>query len=222
MAFKTLAAAAGAAAMLAAPAFAQDAWYSADSNGDWLVRLRGLAVIPNEELSANGIPGADASIDTSFVPELDITYFFTPNLAAELILGTTPHEVSGRGALAGADIGSVWLLPPTLTAQYHVTQLGEWTGSEALSKVKPYFGAGVNYTIFYNEDACQFSYIKYDDAFVFALQAVVDYEIGNGVYVNADVKYIMLSTDWSINNGAVRGDVDINPLLIGVGVGYRF
>ncbi len=214
-------AAACAAILCAAPASADDTSASA-YDGSWMVRLRGIGVIPNESLTANGIPGADASISTAVVPELDFTYFFTENFAAELILATTEHSVGGRGALGGADIGSVWLLPPTLTAQYHFTQLGEWTGVETLSKVKPYLGAGVNYTIFYNEDAGQFRSIKYDDAFGWALQAGVDVEVGSGFYVNADVKYIFLNTDWEINDGAVRGSVDINPLIVGVGVGYRF
>ena len=222
MARKTLAAAAGAAAFLLALPAAAEPLLSPSSDGDWLVRLRGLAVIPNEDLSAKGVPGSDASISNAYVPELDISYFFTPNIAAELILGTTPHDVSGRGALAGADIGSVWLLPPTLTLQYHVTQLEDWTGSEALGRVKPYVGAGVNYTIFYDADPGQFASIDYDNAFGFALQAGVDYEIAEGVYLNADAKYIMLSTDWSINKGAVKGSVDINPLILGVGLGVRF
>jgi outer membrane protein len=202
-------------------AAAQDGFFSAKSDGDWLIRGRALAVIPNESADLS-VAGSDVSISTAIVPELDITYFFTPNIAAELILGVTPHDVSGRGTLGGADLGSVWLLPPTLTLQYHVTQLGEWTGSEAASRIKPYVGAGVNYTVFFDEDAGQFDDIDYDDSFGLALQAGVDFELAEGFYLNVDAKYIFLNTDVSVNNGAVTGDVDINPLLIGVGLGYRF
>ncbi|MGR3783719.1 MAG: OmpW/AlkL family protein [Albimonas sp.] len=220
----TIAAAAAAALLLAAPAGAEPL-LDLSSGGDWLVRVRGLAVIPNEDLSARGIPGADASIDIDYVPELDISYFFTPNIAAELILATTNHGVSGRGALGGADIGSVWLLPPTLTLQYHVTQLEDWTGSAALGRLKPYVGAGVNYTMFYDADPGQFASIDYDNAFGFALQAGLDYEIAEGVYLNADVKYIFLNTDWTINKNSaapIRGSVDVNPLVVGLGLGVRF
>lgn len=212
-----------AAALAAAPAAGQE-WYSAKSDGDFLVRLRGISIMPNEELRTGAIPGADASISNEIVPELDLTYFFTPNVAAELILATAEHSVSGRGALAGADIGSVWLLPPTLTLQYHVTGLGDLTGVEGADAIKPYVGAGVNYTMFYNEDAGDFQSIKYDDAFGFALQAGVDVEVAEGIYLNADVKYIFLETDWTLDTGAGRigGTVDINPLIVGVGVGYRF
>lgn len=206
------------------PAAAQDAapWYAAKSDGDWLVRVRAVAVIPDEDLSLDQVGGADIDISDTVIPELDITYFFTPNIAAELILGTTPHDLSGRGSIDGADLGEVWLLPPTLTLQYHVTQLGEWSGVEALGKLKPYFGAGVNYTIFYAEDDGQFDKVSLDNSFGWALQAGFDYEISEGVYLNADVKKIFLDTDVSVNSGALTGTATVDPWLIGVGVGYRF
>ncbi|MEL6980633.1 MAG: OmpW family protein [Pseudomonadota bacterium] len=199
----------------AAPASADD-MFSAKSDGDWMVRLRGIAVIPNDDDDL-GIAGLDTSIDTAIVPELDITYFFTPNIAAELILATAPHEVSAQGAV-DASLGDVWLLPPTLTLQYHVTELGAF---------KPYVGAGVNYTIFYNEDGGAFD-VDYDDSFGFVLQAGLDYEVAEGLYVNADVKKVWLSTDVTVTNPAAggafvtSGDVDIDPWIIGFGAGYRF
>lgn len=85
----------------------------------WQVRLRGVGVVPNEN-STIGTIGGEASVSNSLIPELDITYFFTENFAAELILGTSKHEVKAIGTVAGdIDLGSVYLLPPTLTAQYH-------------------------------------------------------------------------------------------------------
>lgn len=221
-AFRPAAATATAAALAlltvaAPPAAAQDPWWRSTSDGAFMARVRGIVVAPmNEELSTGAIPGADASISTAVVPELDLTYFFTDNIAAELILAVTPHDVDGEGALQGADLGDVLLLPPTLTVQYHFNDLGAW---------KPYVGAGVNYTFFLNENAGQFTDIDYDDAFGFALQAGVDYEIAEGVYLNADVKYIFLETDWTLETtpgNRIGGSVDINPLIVGVGIGYRF
>ena len=197
--------------MAAAPAVAEEGFSNPEA-GDIMVRVRGLGVIPNEDADLS-VAGGDVKIDNSYVPELDFTYFFTSNIAAELILATAPHDVSGSGALSGADLGEVWLLPPTLTLQYHFTDLGRF---------KPYLGAGVNYTIFYNEDAGDFSDIDYDNGFGFALQAGVDYQVADRWYINADVKRLWLNTDVSVNNGAVTGDVDINPWIFGVGVGYRF
>lgn len=210
--------------LAAGQAAAQEPWYAAKPDGDWLVRLRGIAVVPDESLTLDQVAGADAKVDTAFMPELDISYFFTPNLALELILATTPHDVDGRGAINGANLGDVWLLPPTLTAQYHVTQLGDWTGNSALSKVKPYFGAGINYTIFYGVDDGQFDKIDYDDTFGWALQAGVDIELQPGLYLNFDVKKLWLSTDVTVTSGPTRltGEVDLDPWIFGVGVGYRF
>ena len=105
----------------------------------WQVRLRGVSVQPNEKSNVSAI-GGDVNISNSFIPELDFTYFFNKNVAAELILGTTKHKVvDEKSALGDVDLGSVWLLPPTLTLQYHFYPT---------KTLKPYVGAGLNYTIF--------------------------------------------------------------------------
>jgi len=225
---KTITALMGACAALtltvAAPALAQDApWYAAKSDGDWLVRVRAVGVLPDEDLSLDQDAAAGIDISDTLIPELDITYFFTPNLALELILGTTPHDLRGRGgSIDGDNLGDVWLLPPTLTAQYHVTQLGDWTGVEGLSKLKPYFGAGINYTIFYGGSDGDFDDVSLDDTFGWALQAGLDYEVAEGIFLNVDVKKVFLEADVSVNSGAATGEAQIDPWLVGVGVGYRF
>lgn len=185
--------------------------------GDWVVRARAVGVLPQEDADITGaVTGSSIHIDNSIVPEVDVSYFVTPNIALELIAATTPHDVSASNTSAGhLDLGSAWLLPPTLTAQYHVTHLGVW---------KPYVGAGVNYTVFYKEKAAgsSISDIKYDNSFGPALQAGVDYMVDERWMLNIDVKKIWINSDVKINGGAVRADVDINPWLVGVGVGYRF
>lgn len=175
----------------------------------WLVRVRGIFVMPDESASMSGLAGT-VNLDNDLVPELDITYFFTDNIAAELILGTTNHNAS---ASVGVNLGDVWLLPPTLTLQYHFDPKGQF---------RPYVGAGVNYTIFYNADSGAVANIDYDNAFGFALQAGLDYDLGNQWVFNVDVKRLWLNTDVSVNNGAITADVDIDPWIIGAGFGYRF
>lgn len=188
----------------------------------WMIRVRALGVVPDEEASLflNGGPiaGAGVDISDSVVPELDITYFFTDNFAAELILGTTPHNVKGTGTIAAlGDIGRAWLLPPTLTLQYHF---------HLTDMIKPYVGAGVNYTIFYNQKAKGvFSSFDLDNSFGFALQAGVDFMIDEHWGVNVDVKKIFLDADVTATIpavGIVTGKVDIDPWLIGAGITYRF
>ncbi len=196
---------------------------------NWQVRLRGLAVVPDESAKV-GIIGGDVSLGNSFVPELDFTYFFTKNFAAELILGTTPHKVNtvasdlsaiGGPTSAEVNLGKVWLLPPTLTAQYHFY---------AIDKVfKPYVGAGVNYTIFYGVDeGPTVKNVSYDNAFGYAAQIGFDLFLDDTFFINVDVKKIWLKTDVKVDASnlssglSIPAEVKIDPLLIGFGVGMRF
>lgn len=191
-----------------------------------MVRLRGIGVLPEDgssgwRLDGAAITGADVDISNTVVPELDISYFVTRNLAFELILAVTPHEVDGTGPTINGfgKIGDVWLLPPTLLAQYHF---------DSFHGIKPYVGAGVNYTMFFNEDAgANYSNLKLDDSFGFALQAGVDIHIQGNWFLNIDAKKLWLEPQASVRldpvvPGRVSADVEINPWIIGVGIGYRF
>ena len=183
--------------------------------GDWIVRARAIHVSPDEGASINPI-GGDASIDTATTAELDFTYFVTDKLALELILATTKHSPVAVGTAAGdVPLGSVWLLPPTLTLQYHPL---------AGEGISPYVGAGVNYTVFYNESlpTATVTDIDYSNEFSLALQAGVDFAIDENWIFNVDVKKLFLGTDVSINGGAITADVDIDPWIFGAGIGYRF
>ena len=191
---------------------------------NWQVRLRGVAVQPNEKSEVSAI-GGDVNISNSFIPELDFTYFFNKNVAAELILGTTKHDVKTTGsnltaiggpASAEVDLGSVWLLPPTLTLQYHFYPT---------KTLKPYLGAGLNYTIFYSVD--EGSVVKgldYDNAVGFALQGGLDYMLNDKYFLNFDIKKLFLKTDVNVDatnlaSGLkIPAEVNIDPLLIGFGV----
>ena len=180
----------------------------------WQARFRWVSVLPNESATIGTI-GGDVEIGKNFIPELDFTYYFTENIAAELILGTTNHDVKAvNTALGKVNLGDVWLLPPTLTLQYHFN----------INDFKPYVGAGVNYTIFYNADPGAVVDVDYENGFGYALQLGFDYDLDDTWFLNVDAKYVGLSTDVSVNAGiaTVPAEVDINPLLIGFGVGMRF
>lgn len=183
----------------------------------WQVRLRALGVITDDKGHVDQIPGSGLSYSDSVTPELDISYFFTDNIAAELILGTTKANISGAGTVAGlGQVGEVWVLPPTVTLQYHFTDFGAF---------KPYVGAGVNYTIFYEQDGVgAFSSIDVEDTFGAALQVGFDYMIDENWGFNVDVKKLFLEPKWSgVTGGAtVTGKAKLNPWLIGTGLTYRF
>jgi outer membrane protein len=188
--------------------------HGAPAKGDfdshkWQVRLRAIDVAPDES-SSGTIPG-EATADSAVMPELDISYFFTDNFSLELILATTKHEMGWKPG--NLNLGDVWVLPPTLTAQYHFM---------ADKQFSPYVGAGLNYTFFYNADPGAFASVEYDNGLGYALQIGADYKLDEHWMLNADVKKIFLNTDVSVNNGAVRANVDLDPWVIGIGVGYRF
>ncbi len=187
----------------------------AQEQGNWLVRVRAIDVIPHESADISVING-DVSINDKIVPELDITYFFTKNIAAELILATAKHRVTAVDTdLGDVPVGSVWLLPPTLTIQYHFMPD---------QQIRPYVGAGVNYTKFYSSKAAggAVTDVSYSDSFGPALQAGVDVMIDDHWSINLDVKKVWIATDASLNGGAIVADTKINPWIAGVGAGYRF
>jgi len=218
-------------------AHAQDSAWTGTGN-PWMVRGRVIGVIPDESgdlsVGSTALVG-DVEIEDQYVPELDITYFFSENIAAELILGVTPHDVSAVGVevptvgTLDVDLGDVWLLPPTLTVQYHFTNFGQF---------KPYVGAGINYTHFFNEDEGPTAdSISYDASFGGAIQAGFDYDFDGapgGWSFNADVKKVWINTDVDVDlttalgealeadSVIVNADVDINPTIVGVGFGYKF
>ncbi|MFT7414055.1 MAG: outer membrane protein [Methylophagaceae bacterium] len=201
---------------VATPAMAYEA-------GDWLVRGRIINVNPNDDSGAihsNGSPlaGTGVTVNSDTVPELDITYMIDRNWAVELILGYSKHEVTSHGAgLVAPKVINAKVLPPTLTLQYHFMPD---------SNIRPYIGAGVNYTYFFDEDtAGDLSTagvtVKMEDSWGLAAQAGVDIAINDDWFVNLDVKYIDMSTTAKFSNG-LSVDVDVNPFVYGIGVGRRF
>ena len=182
--------------------------------GHFQVRLRGLAVIPDAsaKVTVGGTPlVSKTDVTDSFIPEIDGTYFITDHIGVELIAGTTKHSV--HNSVAG-NVGSVWLLPPTLTAQYHFDPTGS---------IRPYIGAGVNYTFFYSAHSASFAPISFSNNFGWALQAGVDVPVGDGPYfLNVDAKKLFLSTTMKAAGGVVRASADLNPWIVGAGVGIRF
>ena len=187
----------------------------AKEKGDWVARLRGLAFVTDTDGTTDTLGGAVRTSD-DFIPELDFSYFFTDNIAVELILATTKHSVEVKNSTAGdLDLGTVRALPPVLTLQYH------FRPKEAFS---PYLGAGVNYTIMYDtERGRSVNSVDYSNEFGWALQAGMDYQFAENWMLNVDLKKVFVSTDITVNGGAINAnDTDLDPWIVGIGVGYRF
>lgn len=187
------------------------------ASSPWMLRVRGLGVITHDSGSIDGVAGAGLNYSDTVIPELDVSYFFTDNIAAELILGTTFAKINTTGSLGEIDVGKAWLLPPTLTLQYHFTNFGAF---------KPYVGAGVNYSMFYNQsEKPGFHNLDVKNDFGAAVQVGFDYMLTKNWGVNFDVKKIFLETKWSATHdalGDISGKAKIDPWLVGAGVTYRF
>ena len=210
--------------------------------GDIVVRLRATHINPDESSKLGettdkayetgtadalyGSPTANLKVDSNTIPELDISYYFTKNLAAELILALgTKHDVSispGNGAVA-KNLGEVNLLPPTLTLQWH------FNPDQTLD---PYVGAGVTYVRAMDNgltaragDVGNFP-IRIDrNNWGAALQAGLDVNLDDKWLVNLDVKKIFVDTDVKLNlgDGYKKIDsLDIDPWVISVGFGKKF
>lgn len=173
--------------------------------GDVLVRARLLNLDPANK---DTVPGLAVTVNSKVFPEVDFSYFLSPNLAAELVL-TYPqkHKVYADGAR----IGNLKHLPPTLSLQYHLTDFGAF---------KPYVGAGLNYTRFMSVDLpAGLSLDK--NSFGLSLQAGLDYIIDNTWSVNVDVKKVQIDTDLK-SGGSKLGKVKVDPVLFSIGLGYKF
>jgi len=205
--------------------------------GDIVVRLRAAYVNPDEHSKLGSLDGGlttsagRLAVGNNTIPELDISYYFTKNIAAELILATgTRHDVSivgqasGAGTLPNQPLGSVNILPPTLTAQWHFNPD---------QMIDPYVGAGINYTHSFDRSlavttgAAAGTRIHIDqNMFGAVAQAGVDVNLGSGWLINADVKYVTMNTN--VKAELAPGvwtkidDLDINPWVFGVGIGKKF
>ncbi|HQT42304.1 MAG TPA: OmpW family outer membrane protein [Polynucleobacter sp.] len=209
MRIKSLVAAMAAVASLA-PVAAQA---QSSSENPWMIRVRAVDV-----LYQNGQSGiaqtANIKAKDQWIPEFDISYFFTKNIAAELVL-TWPQQVNITAG--GTNVGKVTALPPSLLAQYHFTDLGAF---------KPYVGAGINYTIFGNR---QNFYgggagLQIEPSSVgFVGQVGMDYMLDKNWGLNLDVKYATMATNvQAVSGGANLGKLTLNPWMPAVGVTYKF
>jgi outer membrane protein len=179
--------------------------------GPWEVRVRATHLSPaNESAPLGGVGAADRiHVSDKTIPEFDISYFFTPNLAAELVL-TIPqkHDVT----LDGTKIGTFKHLPPTLLAQYHFAPA---------SAFSPYLGAGLNYTNISKVHLLDGAAELEHSSVGLALQAGANFHIDERWSVNVDLKKVQIRSDVMLG-GAKVSKVKVDPVLFAVGVGYRF
>jgi len=185
----------------------------ANEAGDWVIRAGGSLIQPKSDNGTLDIgPGAGVSVDSQWGFTFNVSYFFTPNVAVEL-LGAYPYQHDFTVSVGGARIdGHVDHLPPTLSVQYHFLPN---------ERIRPYVGVGVNYTMFDNAHLDAPVNVRFDDSTGLALDGGIDFGINERWLVNLDFRYIHLNSDTHVA-GADVGTVDIDPFVYGINVGYRF
>jgi outer membrane protein len=197
----------------AAPAPGVDPGFNA---GDFMIRVRAIGVIPEDTSSSVSIVGGHVNVTATPAPEVDLSYFFTDHIAAELIAASTRHEISATGTILGkVDVGSTYILPPTLTAQYHLMPHG---------LIDPYFGAGLNVSFWYDTNPAGGAITKVGLNTVVgpAIQAGFNWNLGGGWFANFDVKQIFISPKARLDGGVITAKVDLDPTVVGAGIGFRF
>lgn len=175
--------------------------------GPWLIRARAVGLdMANKDSTSLGL-----SVNNKTIPEVDVSYFINKNVAVELVL-TVPQKQTVNSSVMAADIGTFKHLPPTVTLQYHFDNFSGYT---------PYVGAGVNYTKLTQTQLLNGNATLDGHSWGRAFQAGVDFPIEKNLSFNIDVKKVNLKTDVYVS-GVNSGTLKLNPLLIGVGLGYRF
>lgn len=172
---------------------------SAQAQGQWMVRERFENFDPE-----SGQGQVNMNHDT--VPELDATYFFDRNFAAEFSLTAEDPNISNRNT--GAGLGDVWIIPFDAILQYHFT-----TGSA----FQPYAGVGVNVSLFYPSS----SSVSFNNSVDPVLQVGSDFQLNRNWFLNLDIKKEFMRPDVGINGSSLTTD-KFDPWVFGLGVGYKF
>ena len=184
----------------------------AQSRGDWTLGVGVHAVDPksnNGRLAGGTLP---VDVKSDVMPTLTLEYFIRDNLGLEVIAATYEHDIAIDGL---GTVGSTRHLPPTVSLQYHFNGKG---------KVSPFVGAGVNYTLFFDEDtrgALEGSNLKLDDSWGLAAHAGIDFALNERSAIRVDARWIDIDTDVRLD-GARLGTVDIDPIVYGAAYVMKF
>lgn len=205
----------GAALLAAGTAQAQE--FTPKAAGTILLNTRLSVVAPDAGDPITTLSGAatglKAEVGDDVMPTIGLTYFFTDNLAVEVIAGTTQHTIRAKGGGTDVKVQEAWVLPPVASLQYHFAPA---------ARVSPYVGAGVSYMLFYSEKDANGFGLKVDDGFGYSLQAGVDLALRDRWSANVDVKKVFFETDAVDRVNGVKSKVNLDPWVASAGLGYKF
>ena len=215
--FKLSLAAACATLALSAGAALADPAFTPSAKGTWMVTVRATDVIPDNAHTIYTAAGADsglkAHVGADVMPTVNFTYFLTDQIAAELVLGTTHHDIRAVGGATNALVREQWVLPPVLALQFHPLPA---------SRISPYVGAGVNYMMFYSGHDEPGFHTDLKNGFGWVVEGGANVALNGPWYLNLDAKKIFFKTTATINAGALTSHVALNPWVLSAGFGRKF
>ncbi|MDH5255267.1 MAG: outer membrane beta-barrel protein, partial [Gammaproteobacteria bacterium] len=189
------------------------------AKGDWLLR-GGVGVLDPKSDNLTLSPEAEVDVSTGTSFTLEGTYMFADHWGVELFVPYPfSHDVDIDGAEGAGNVAEIDQMPPILSLQYHFNPDG---------KFRPYIGAGVNYTTFFNEDtkgALSDTSLELDDSWGAAGQIGADVSLNENWFLNLAVRYVDMASDAEITDDvgtSSLGEVEIDPFIYQVQVGYRF
>ena len=197
----------------------------AKEKGDWIVRAGVSYIDPKSNNGSLVIPELDLDstirVDSAAMLTFDGTYMITDNFGVELLAALPfKHDISVDGL---GEVGSTKHLPPTLSAVYHFNTSGKW---------QPYVGAGVNWTIFFDENEKGVlddldANLKLKDSWGLAAVVGIDVMLTDTMFINGNIRYMDIDSDVKITvpgdpDLVVRSTAKIDPLVYAINIGWIF
>lgn len=191
----------------------------AHQQGEFFMRAGSATVRPTEG-SDNVLGMGGFSVSNNTQLGLTFDYMVTDNIGIELLAATPFRHRVGLGATG--DLATVRQLPPTLMAQ--------WYFGDAKSKVRPYVGAGINYTTFFDTDFNQtgkdagLTDLSVKDSWGAAGQVGLDYMVNDNWLLNMSLWYMDIDTEVKFKAGGEEQNIKtrIDPWVFMFSAGYRF
>jgi outer membrane protein len=189
-----------------------------NTKGTWIIDARVSDVSPDTSAAittAAGAPtGLHVHVTDDVMPTLGFTYFLTNKIAIEAILGTTQHTIDGVSAAGSSTkVHTTWVLPPVVALQYYPLPTARFS---------PYVGAGVNTMLYYAGKNYNGVTVGLTDSVGAAVQVGANYTIQGPWLANFDIKKVFVTTNASIDGGALKSSVDLNPWVFSIGIGRKF
>jgi len=172
-------------------------------------------------IAGEPVPGADARLEDNTGLAVELGYHISPRISVAATVGVPmTTTLTAAGSLAGAgELGSVKYGPGIYTVRYHFDSPGP---------IRPYVGAGVNWTIIFESRDGGLQNVDAKDTFGPVITAGLDIPINERMGVFAAVAKAWTSSDVTFDfptpAGLVPGTskVQLDPLVIYGGIQVRF